>query len=302
MPCYSPVQAYQVLATGEVVFAETKLKGDYRELSIACGQCHGCRLERSRQWATRCIHESRMHERNCFDTLTYSPENLPADGSLHHEHVQKFLKRLRHHAKKEVRYYMCGEYGETNPETNQVDGGLYRPHYHICLFGWDWQDKEFYTKNSQGDSIYISRRLDEIWGLGQCTTAELNFRTAAYTARYIMQKRTGKTADAWYQLWGKTEPEYNEMSRRPGIGKEFMLKYADDIYNHDKIIINGKEAKPPKYYDEQLKRLHPWAWQDISEQREMDAYERRADNLPHRLKAKEIVSKAALQMLRRDKI
>ena len=63
--------------------------------SIACGQCQGCRLERSRQWAVRCLHESKLHADNCFLTLTYSEEHLPRDGSLHIKHVQDFLKRLR---------------------------------------------------------------------------------------------------------------------------------------------------------------------------------------------------------------
>lgn len=294
MPCYSPLVAYQSYS-GEVVFSEHKCKDLRRELTLPCGQCHGCRLERSRQWAVRCMHESKMHAHNSFVTLTYSDEHLPKGGTLRHEDFVKFLKRLRYYYPYEIRYYMCGEYGEQT----------WRPHYHACLFGHDWNDKTHYTTNSQGDPLYISGRLDKIWGMGLCTTGELNFRTAAYTARYIMQKRTGKGSDDHYRRYtaeGKSyqlKPEYNEMSRDGGIGLEFMKKYADDIYNEDKVIVNGKEQKPPKYYDKQLQKLHPWAWQEISETREWEAYQRREDNTPARLKVKEEVSKAAIRTLTR---
>ena len=39
-------------------------------LEIPCGQCFECRLERSRQWATRCMLESQYHDQNWFLTLT----------------------------------------------------------------------------------------------------------------------------------------------------------------------------------------------------------------------------------------
>lgn len=303
MPCYSPLQAYQGFS-GEIVFAEHKCRDIRRTLQLPCGQCHGCRLERSRQQAVRCTHEAKLHAENSFLTLTYAPEHLPKGGTLVRKHAVDFIKRVRYYYPNAgTRYYTGGEYGETNPETGIKDGGLYRPHYHICLFGLDWNDKTFYTKNRQGDPIYTSRRLDEIWGMGQCTTGELNFRTAAYTARYIMQKRNGDMAKTHYRRVNEKgeeyflEPEFNLMSQ--SLGKGFLLKYADDIYNEDYVIINGIRTKPPKAYDKILKEKHFWAWQDITETREWEAYQKRADNTPERLYAKERVSKAAIKMLRR---
>ncbi|MEO5355656.1 MAG: hypothetical protein H7835_21005, partial [Magnetococcus sp. XQGC-1] len=89
------------------------------------GQCVGCRLERSRQWAIRVMHEASQHEHNCFITLTYNDDNLPANGSLNYRHFQNFMKRLRkYYVEFTVRFYMCGEYGEN----------FARPHYHACIF------------------------------------------------------------------------------------------------------------------------------------------------------------------------
>jgi len=91
MACFHPLQAYQ-LDTGEIQFHDS---GRGHPLELPCGQCIGCRLERSRQWAIRCVHEASMHENNCFITLTYAPEYLPPDGGLIKSDFQKFIKRLR---------------------------------------------------------------------------------------------------------------------------------------------------------------------------------------------------------------
>lgn len=91
-------------ASGDVVFHSAiagwrpgdawPTSGDH-ELTLPCGQCIGCKLEHSRQWAMRCIHEAQLHSNNCFITLTYAPENLPPDGGLIKRDFQLFMKRLR---------------------------------------------------------------------------------------------------------------------------------------------------------------------------------------------------------------
>ena len=124
---------------------------------VACGQCLGCRLDRSRMWAMRVVHEAAMHESSCFITLTYRDPvectdeqlangwHIPADWSLHKDHLQKFWKRLRK-AGFRVRYFGCGEYGDVCKHglSTTNDGerphcpncNLGRPHYHACVFGF----------------------------------------------------------------------------------------------------------------------------------------------------------------------
>lgn len=58
---------------------------------VPCGQCMGCRLDKANDWAIRCVHEAKLHLQNCFITLTYKPECLPPDSSLHRDHLQLFL-------------------------------------------------------------------------------------------------------------------------------------------------------------------------------------------------------------------
>ena len=90
MPCYKPLKAWQCLDRS-VVFAELKRHDIVKQIDIPCGQCVGCRLERSRQWAIRCMHEASLYKNNCFVTLTYADEHLPADYSLHYDDFQKFM-------------------------------------------------------------------------------------------------------------------------------------------------------------------------------------------------------------------
>lgn len=202
---------------------------------VPCGQCIGCRLESSRQWMIRIVHESKMHEANSFVTLTYDDEHLPKDGSLQLEDWQKFAKRLR----KTVgpfRFYHCGEYGETTG----------RPHYHAAVFGLDFEeDRELYN-DVGGHKQFTSGRLERTWGKGFAVIGSLTYDSASYVASYVTKKITGGKAEAHYE--GR-RPEYSTMSRRPGIGKGYFDKWADQMYPRDEVIVKGHKMRPPKYYD-----------------------------------------------------
>src|SRR5882672_6540477 len=98
MPCYGPIKGFysaEVSNTGKrkIVF-DLKLAHSGVAITLPCGRCVGCKLERSRQWAMRCVHESKLHKDNVFVTLTYDNENLPAGGTLIKRDLQLFMKRL----------------------------------------------------------------------------------------------------------------------------------------------------------------------------------------------------------------
>lgn len=48
------------------------------------------------------------------------------------------------------------------------------------------------------------------------------------------------------------EPEFGLMSRKPGIGYSYYVKYGHEVRAHDNIIVDGKPVKPPRYYDDKL--------------------------------------------------
>jgi hypothetical protein len=262
---------------------------------LPCGRCVGCRLEKSRQWAMRCIHEKSLHEDSCFITLTYNQESLlsrPNPYSLNVEDFQKFMKRLRKKfSKKTIRFFHCGEYGDKYG----------RPHYHAIIFGLDFEDKQLYQVTSQGHRLYTSKILESLWPYGFCPIGEVTFESTAYVARYIMKKRTGDDADEHYMFvdpdTGETyqrKPEYITMSRRPGIGKDWFEQFADDVYPKDYITLNGKKMRPPKFYDRCLEQSRPYEFDEVKERRKEAARTSESDNTPERLRVKEQVRQRAI--------
>ena len=82
------------------------------KFKVGCGVCRGCRLDRARDWAFRCMCEADMHDENSFVTLTYNDENLPENRSVKKQELSKFIRRLRKAVwPKFIRFYGCGEYG-----------------------------------------------------------------------------------------------------------------------------------------------------------------------------------------------
>jgi hypothetical protein len=294
MPCYSPLEAFR-RPGGGIAFSD---KVGYKDVpvTIPCGQCIGCRLERSRQWAVRCMHETTLHEDNCFITLTYNNEHLPFDGSLKINDFQRFMKRLRKSVPHKIRFYHCGEYGDK----------LGRPHYHAILFGHDFDDKRHH-KTINEIPLYISEKLNKLWGMGHCTVGTATFDSAAYCARYILKKVTGKNATEHYTrtdpITGEVyqiSPEYTTMSRRPGIGHGWQKKFRSDIYPSDEVIINTVSTKPPKYYDTQLEVDDPETFTLLKTERIRKSKQHLDNQTPERLEVRKKVLESKLKTLPRS--
>lgn len=296
MPCFKPMPAVR-MTDGSVKFVSRNKKGVDGTLELPCGQCIGCRLERSRQWAMRCLHESSLYENNSFVTLTYDDANLPEGGSLNYDDFQKFMKRLRKRTKSKIRFYVGGEYGSQNM----------RPHYHACLFGYDFLDKVFYKNTASGEKIYTSKLLESLWPYGLSSVGNVTFESAAYIARYCIQKVTGDLAESYYRVITDDGvivdrvPEFNHMSLKPGIGKPWLDKYSTDVYPRDYVVVNGVKTKPPKYYDVLFEREDPGMFSELVAQRELDGYIQtlKGENSTSRLYVREQVQAARLSMLKR---
>jgi hypothetical protein len=277
MACYQPIKAYKLVnkvnenGKSVITFNKKDISNDaYVEMEIPCNQCIGCRIDKSREWALRCCHEASMYgmENNCFITLTYDDDHYPENGSLNKTDFQKFMKRLRKHAKGikavevetnnkvgeiaikieyPIRFFHCGEYGDKHS----------RPHHHAALFNYDFPDKVEKELSKSGDIIYTSEILGKLWPNGFHYIGSLTFSSAAYIARYITKKVLGKKADDHYRVVNTETgeivnmvPEFVTMSRRPGIGYRWAKKYAHtDIYSKDYLTYDGKKFMCPKYYD-----------------------------------------------------
>lgn len=292
MPCYRPITAFRSKKgkdreTGKHPIVFNTKEGWYElQVQIPCGQCIGCKQERSRQWAIRCVHEASLHEENCFITLTYSPEHLPPNNSLRPSDMVKFLKRLRKKfSGKTIRFFQCGEYGEEKG----------RAHHHILLFGHKFEDQSVWRENKKLEiTYYRSKILEKLWPLGHSEIGEINFESAAYVARYVCKKQTGPTAQEHYENINEEtgeitdrKPEYITMSRKPGIGRGWYEIYGKQTHNKDHIIMKGIKMRPPKYYDNIFDIKNPCKMLELKKRRQKEAKKHGADSTPGRLKIRE---------------
>lgn len=297
MPCYRPYTAYQPLGGGALQFKEGK---DCRTVTVRCGNCIGCRIERQQGWAVRCLAESQMWPENCFLTLTYNEQHFPMHGSLCYDHFQLFMKRLRKQAAKEgkgpVRFFMCGEYGEN----------LGRPHYHALLFNYNFDDRVKSNSVYSRSTVYESEMLNRIWGKGFATIGEVTYASAQYCASYVLKRHavTGPDDDFYRRCDPATgeiyelEPEFARMSLKPGIGAAWLERYWRDLYltGHAAVIINGSKKKIPRYFSDAMQKIDPILMENFGWEQEKKALERADDYTPERLRDREECARAALKL------
>ena len=260
----------------------------YRYQIIPCQNCIGCRLEYSRQWATRGYLESKLWEQNWFVTITYDDENLTTyeeittkdgftysdqgwNGTLVPEELTQFIKNVRQIMKRDynqdgIRFMAAGEYGSE---------GL-RPHYHIIFFNLNLPQESFYDPHiKNGNTYWKNIIIDRAWGYkGIENISEATWNDIAYTARYITKKINGPTSEHEYYSRGQ-EKEFFRVSRMPGIGEGYYKKHKEEIYRNDEVIIKNAAGvvrmQPPEYFDRLYEAENPEGFKKIKENRKKRA-------------------------------
>lgn len=328
MPCYFPLTASRLKgSTGIPLHIYSKLTiplslpPNYELIKIPCGQCIGCKLEKSRQWAMRIMHESMIHGcQNSFLTLTYNNDAIQRDEnnemSLNKKDWQLFMKRLRFKTRcPKLKFFMSGEYGETclYCQLSRLQctcpsflPDLGRPHYHAILFGWKPQDIVMYSTSNSGMPVYYSKTLEQLWSnpvtklpIGISTVGDVTFESAAYVARYVTKKISGDPYKVKNHYRGRL-PEFSLMSRRPGIGKLHFEKYYKSIYRHDEVVLrNDLIMRPPKYYDYLYKTINPLDLECLKEKRTLKAQTTAEHTTLKRLADRRQIAEHKLKMLKR---
>ena len=156
------------------------------------------------------------------------------------------MKRLRSkNPHLEIGVFVTGEYGEEN----------YRPHWHAILFNYRPHDAIHKKTTPRGDKIYESEELALLWPHGTSKLGQVTFESAGYCARYAAKKLIhGKDQDNEFQPISKK-------SSKHAIGKRWLEKYWQDVFNHGYIInADGVKSGIPRYYEKWLKRERPSHW------------------------------------------
>lgn len=262
-------------------------------VQIPCGQCIGCRLDYSREWANRCVMELGYHKESWFITLTYDNDHVPWSDEfvnpetgelLRHQTLvkkdfQDFMKRLRRNYEYKypdsdpLRFYACGEYGSTS----------FRPHFHAIIYGLHLDDLVIYGKNEQGDILYNSQFISDCWhNKGFAVIGQVTWESCAYVARYIMKKLKGDQAKFYEE--NHIVPEFTLMSRRPGIARQYYDDHPN-MYEFDFLNLStpsgGKKIKHPRYFDRLYDIEYPEEMKIIKDKRKSIADSIQFDKLLH---------------------
>lgn len=261
---YTPDHKLYSFQSIDPVFAREK---DPRCVVVPCGHCIGCRLDYSRAWADRMMLELETAKKAIFVTLTYDNDHVPImededtgeliGFTLDKRDAQLFMKNLRRdydgkdgHPLAKIRYYLSGEYGDTTE----------RPHMHAIIFGLcldDFPLKVPRGKNELGQQFFEVPELRAAWPNGFVLVSDVTWETCAYVSRYVMKKALKDGLSAYER---GLEKEFVLMSRRPGIGREYLEQHPDCL---DQQSINistpkgGRKLSIPKYYLKQLELTDP---------------------------------------------
>lgn len=304
MSCFAPVIAWyrKEVIDGKRQITFNRAQAHFpAPLHLPCGKCIGCLQARGRQWAIRCEHERKLHNENCFVTLTYDQASLPKGHTLVKRDLQNFMKRLRKNIEpRKVRFYACGEYGEKTA----------RPHYHILLFGWSEQreNRKLLRDPNGRNPTYNSTTISRCWPNGHAVVGDVTLASCLYVAGYIA-KNYGRERELDIicgdgEVIRRQKP-FALMSRQPGIGAGYVDKYQNELIAHDNVIVDGNECRIPRYYDNQLVKKEYQTQEKlqdikISRRREMRVY--RKDNTRERLHVREKFEHLKMQAFKKGEI
>ncbi len=228
------------------------------------------------------MHEARMHASNLFVTLTYNDERLPDNGEVCAKDFSRFIKRLRKTQERRISFFGCGEYGEITQ----------RPHYHAVLFNCSFMDRDIGFDSSR-PHVWRSKALADIWGRGMVEGGTVTMASASYVAGYIRKKVKNKDYARANPITGELlAPEFARMSLRPAIAKRWIEKNWRDVYPRDYVVIDGVEAKPPRYYDKWMDRAFPEIMDDVRRKR----YDEAVDLTNYQLVAGETIMKSRIDL------
>lgn len=299
--CTNP-QGFPVKEPGELRPAR-----DARIQFFACGKCMACRLNHARDWSTRILHEASRHDENSFLTLTYSDEHLPDPPSLDGRQMQLFIKRLRKALwPVRIRFFLCGEYG----------GQTRRPHYHAIIFGYAFRKDRYPWQVIRDNLYYRSALLEEVWPWGHALISDVTTKSAGYVARYSVKKANDFTANGqnpYMRVNAQTgevynvAPEFLRMSRRPGIGFDWIDEFASDAYPSGFLVVDGKKTPIPKAYTRRVKEKYD-QYSDavnagvdaVAQDRHLHAMEQQDDNTPERRATKDELLRLRTERLKRE--
>lgn len=206
------------VVSGEVFLTEP--------IDIPCGCCIGCRMAKAKEWKIRnCLESSYHGSDQHFITLTYDDEHLPinefGEPYLKKDDLSLFMRYIRRNCG-DFRFFGCGEYGENTQ----------RPHFHLLLYG------RLNGFSLIGVNKFSCKDVDKAWSKGNAIVEAVTPGSIAYVSGYCVKKQR----DPYFESY-PVKPFIN-MSRKPGIGFQWVLDHMDTIRDTFKVSGYFGGSKP----------------------------------------------------------
>lgn len=247
------------------VFEDNNVSEVVKMVQVPCGCCRECLNDISRQWAFRIMKEASKYENNYFITFTIDDDHM-TDRNLNPLFFQEFNKKLKIYLKRkgcksDFRFYGVGEYGSLNV----------RKHYHCIYFNLEIPDLKFVNIDNNKNLHFKSDFLNDVYNnQGFIDISGVDIGSACYVARYCDKKKRLTKEQKLDLIKQGIVPEFSAMSRRPGIGAEFLDTALEDFKQGiTKHYIKGKSFSLPLYYNKKIKEI-------MKDTPELKAYEEQA--------------------------
>lgn len=303
MACFYPQEGYLVLDDGVKRWRRYVRHGDdvLEPMTVVCGNCIGCRMERSRRWTIRCQHEVLMCERqglpSSFVTLTIDDGHMPEHGEIEYRLCQLFHKRVRKNSGVAYRHLTLSEYG----------GLTFRPHFHCVMMGLSFERGKPAGKGDSGEVCYESPQLAKLWPLGFSSFGNATARSIGYCTRHNFKDAMKYPPGFFEEEW--LDDETGEICKRRGpfltfsrgIGRSWYEQYGrTDCHNHDFMVLrDGQVVGPIPFYDDLLASTPDGECEllELKARRRLKALEHPEDQTRERLAVREQVFKARIRNL-----
>lgn len=228
-------------------------------VEVPCGKCIKCLLSKQYEWQFRGYCELVSKGFGTFITLTYDDEHNPSRVSK--RDCQLFIKRLRSYlndytgtfknyvSEKGISYICTSEYGSEKM----------RPHYHLCIFGFDFfsfladnyrsNHAKFhgFTVLNSGDCNAFNI-ISPIWSYGRCNVQALSTQNIRYTLKYLLKGRLRCGNYVSYNdMLEKSGFEPLFFLKSKGIGSDYFEEHKKEIQDNGGITVNGVFHTLPPY-------------------------------------------------------
>ena len=270
MACDSPIFVKKSVSfTGHNTGNDLKREVDIR---ISCGKCPGCKLRRIQEWVHRLQEEDKVSRSAYFVTLSYAPHSVPIsnkgfmtlsktrfEGKKQIDSdLQRFFKALRKREPLQIRYYACGEYGDTRM----------RPHYHLILF--NVSDAVHIGYDNKGNKLFRSENVLRSWMrdntlIGDVYMGQVTNDSIAYTAKYIDKEKKipihknddrVKEFSLMSKNLGRTFIQDYDEDNKVWIPKSKINDYFKQHLGENFVHINGNKVPLARYYRNKIFSEH----------------------------------------------